>query len=112
MKRDPRTKLAVLSHNPDVDAVGACIGSRGSRVSNIVSELGGEKIDIIEYSDDPEKFIAAALSPADVVSVVVTDPDARCCRVTVPRQPAFPGYRQQRPERPPGGKAYGMEDRH
>ena len=79
-----RTKLAVLSHNPDVDAVGACIGSRGSRVSNIVSELGGEKIDIIEYSDDPEKFIAAALSPADVVSVVVTDPDARCCRVTVP----------------------------
>ena len=79
-----RTKLAVLSHNPDVDAVGACIGSRGSRVSNIVSELGGEKIDIIEYSDDPEKFIAAALSPADVVSVVVTDPDTRCCRVTVP----------------------------
>ena len=72
-----RTKLAVLSHNQDVDAVGACIGSRGSRVSNIVSELGGEKIDIVEYSEDPAKFIASALSPADVLSVVITDEEAR-----------------------------------
>ena len=79
-----RTKLAVLSHNADVDAVGACIGSRGARVSNIVNELNGEKIDIIEYSEDPEKFIAASLSPADVLSVVVTDEAARACRVTVP----------------------------
>ena len=79
-----RTKLAVLSHNADVDAVGACIGSRGTRVSNIVNELNGEKIDIIEYSEDPAKFIAASLSPADVLSVVVTDEDARACRVTVP----------------------------
>lgn len=79
-----RTKLAVLSHNTDVDAVGACIGSRGARVSNIVNELNGEKIDIIEYSEDPAKFIAASLSPADVLSVVVTDEDARACRVTVP----------------------------
>ena len=79
-----RTKLAVLSHNQDVDAVGACIGSRGSRVSNIVSELGGEKIDIVEYSEDPAKFIASALSPADVLSVVITDEEARACRVTVP----------------------------
>ena len=79
-----RTKLAVLSHNADVDAVGACIGSRGARVSNIVNELNGEKIDIIEYSEDPAKFIAASLSPADVLSVVVTDEDARACRVTVP----------------------------
>ena len=66
-----RTKLAVLSHNPDVDAVGACIGARGGRVSTIVSELGGEKIDIVEYSEDPEKFIASALSPADVLSVAI-----------------------------------------
>ncbi|MCI9575988.1 MAG: transcription termination/antitermination protein NusA [Clostridiales bacterium] len=79
-----RTKLAVLSHNQDVDAVGACIGSRGSRVSNIVSELGGEKIDIVEYSEDPAKFIASALSPADVLSVVITDEETRACRVTVP----------------------------
>ncbi len=69
-----RTKLAVISHNPDVDAVGACIGTRGARVSSIVDELGGEKIDIVEYSDDPAKFIAAALSPANVLSVEV-DPE-------------------------------------
>lgn len=80
-----RTKLAVLSHNADVDAVGACIGSRGTRVSNIVNELNGEKIDIIEYSEDPAKFIAASLSPGRrTVIVVVTDEDARACRVTVP----------------------------
>ncbi|WP_101698296.1 transcription termination factor NusA [Clostridium minihomine] len=79
-----RTKLAVLSHNPDVDPVGACIGARGARVSNIVSELGGEKIDIVEYSEDPAQFIASALSPADVVSVQVAEDGARVCRVTVP----------------------------
>ena len=79
-----RTKLAVLSHNADVDAVGACIGARGARVSSIVNELGGEKIDIVEYSDDPAKFIASALSPADVVSVQVAEDGAHVCRVTVP----------------------------
>ena len=79
-----RTKLAVMSHNPDVDAVGACIGTRGSRVSEIVDELGGEKIDIVEFSDEPEKFIAAALSPASVLSVEVTEDGSRSCKVTVP----------------------------
>lgn len=79
-----RTKLAVLSHNPDVDAVGACIGSRGARVSGIVDELGGEKIDIVEYSEDPVKFVAAALSPANVVGVEIVDPEAKACKVTVP----------------------------
>ena len=79
-----RTKLAVTSHNPDVDAVGACIGTRGSRVSEIVEELGGEKIDIVEYSDDPKQFIAAALSPANVLSVEVAEDGSRSCRVTVP----------------------------
>ena len=79
-----RTKLAVVSHNLDVDAIGACIGARGSRVSSIVEELGGEKIDIVEYSDDPAKFIASALSPADVVSVTVAQDGSRSCRVTVP----------------------------
>lgn len=79
-----RTKLAVLSHNPDVDAVGACIGARGARVSNIVNELGGEKIDIVEYSDDVAKFIASALSPANVLSVEPAADGSRSCRVTVP----------------------------
>lgn len=79
-----RTKLAVISHDENVDAVGACIGQRGARVNGIVEELGGEKIDIVEYSDDPAAFIAAALAPAKVLSVE-TDPDgAKACRVTVP----------------------------
>ena len=79
-----RTKLAVLSHNPDVDAVGACIGARGARVSSIVNELGGEKIDIVEYSEDPQKFIASALSPAQVLSVEPAEDGSHACRVTVP----------------------------
>ena len=79
-----RTKLAVQSHNPDVDAVGACIGARGARVSEIVDELGGEKIDIVEYSDDPQKFIAAALSPASVLKVEAAEDGSRSCKVTVP----------------------------
>ena len=79
-----RTKLAVLAHDENVDAVGACIGPRGARVGGIVDELGGEKIDIVEYSDDPEKFIAAALSPAKVLSVEVDPDGAKSCRVTVP----------------------------
>ena len=73
--------IRVLS---DVDAVGACIGTRGSRVSEIVEELGGEKIDIVEYSDDPKKFIGAALSPATVLSVETAEDGSRSCRVTVP----------------------------
>lgn len=79
-----RTKLAVVSHNADVDAVGACIGTRGARVTDIVNELGGEKMDIVEYSDDAEKFIAASLAPATVLSVEIVDETARVCRVTVP----------------------------
>jgi N utilization substance protein A len=79
-----RSKLAVLSHDENVDAVGACIGARGTRVANIVDELGGEKIDIIEYSDKPEEFIAAALAPARVVSVEIDDENARSCVVRVP----------------------------
>ncbi len=79
-----RTKLAVLSTNPDVDSVGACIGSRGIRVAKIVEELGGEKIDIIEFKEKPEEFIAAALSPANVLSVEIIDEENKACRVTVP----------------------------
>ena len=76
--------MAVVSSNPDVDAIGACIGPKGSRVNSIVSELGGEKIDIIEFSEDPEKYISSALSPADVVKVEIVDPDKKSCKATVP----------------------------
>ena len=76
--------MAVLSHDENVDAVGACIGQRGSRVANIVEELGGEKIDIVEYSDDPATFIGAALAPAKVLKVEMDPDGSKACKVTVP----------------------------
>ncbi len=79
-----RTKLAVYSKDENVDAVGACIGPKGTRVSRIVDELGGEKIDVVRFSESSEEFIAAALSPADVVRVEIVDETSRACRVTVP----------------------------
>ncbi len=79
-----RTKIAVLSHNPDVSAKGACIGPMGQRVRAVMHELNEEKIDIIDYSDDPKVFVAQALSPAKVNSVTVTDATARAARVIVP----------------------------
>lgn len=79
-----RTKIAVFSKDENVDPVGACIGSRGARVAKIVEELGGEKIDIIHYSEDPAKFIGGALSPAKVISVEIDPENEKCCRVTVP----------------------------
>ncbi len=79
-----RTKIAVFSKDENVDPVGACIGPKGTRVSRIVDELGGEKIDVVRFSESPEKFVAEALSPADVVSVEVLDAAARSCRATVP----------------------------
>ena len=79
-----RTKMAVWSKNPDVDAVGACIGPKGTRVSGIVEELGGEKIDVVKYSEDIREFIGAALAPADVLNVEIEDEEARSCKVTVP----------------------------
>ena len=78
-----RTKIAVWCSDPAIDAIGACVGPRGGRVNSIVEELGGEKIDIIKYSEQPEEYIAAALAPAEVVSVTLLD-DARSCRVVVP----------------------------
>jgi len=68
-----RTKIAVYSKDENVDAVGACIGPKGQRVTAIVEALNGEKIDIVEYSDDPKKFISAALSPAEVLRVDVNE---------------------------------------
>ena len=78
-----RTKLAVWSADPNVDPIGACVGPRGQRVNNIVEELKGEKVDIIKYSEDPAEYVAAALSPADVISVTTLD-DGKSCRVVVP----------------------------
>ena len=79
-----RTKMAVWSKDPNVDAVGACIGPKGSRVAGIVDELGGEKIDVVKYSEDIQEFIAAALAPATVLGVEIEDEEPRSCKVTVP----------------------------
>jgi len=83
VSREPgsRTKISVSSRNTDVDAVGACIGAGGRRISEIVSELGGEKIDIVNFSETPEEYVRAALSPANVKSVVLES--ERACRVIV-----------------------------
>ena len=78
-----RTKMAVWSNDPDIDPIGSCVGPKGGRVANIVEELGGEKIDIIKYSDVPEEYIAAALAPSDVISVTMFE-DGKSCRVIVP----------------------------
>ena len=80
-----RTKIAVYSKDPNVDAVGACVGINGCRVNIIVSELGGEKIDIINWSEDPKEFIAAAFSPSKVVAVAI-NPNEQSARIVVPDQ--------------------------
>ncbi len=79
-----RTKIAVMSNDENVDAVGACIGPRGQRVSNIVETLCGEKIDIVSYSEEPEKYISASLAPAEALSVEVISESPKSCRVVVP----------------------------
>ena len=79
-----RTKIAVWTLNPSVNGKGACIGPMGQRVRNIMHELHGEKIDIIDHSDDPATFVGNALSPAQVTSVEVVDAAARAARVVVP----------------------------
>lgn len=78
-----RTKMAVWSTAADVDPIGACVGPRGGRVASIVDELGGEKIDIIKYSEVPEEYIAASLSPAEVIQVSIAE-EGKSCRVVVP----------------------------
>ena len=79
-----RTKIAVLSHSPEVDAIGSCIGARGIRVSTICNELNGEKIDIIEFNEDPIKYICSAISPAQVSNVEIIDNELKLCKVIVP----------------------------
>jgi N utilization substance protein A len=79
-----RTKIAVTSNQPGVNAKGACIGPMGSRVRNVMTELHGEKIDIVDYAEDPPQFVAHALSPARVLRVNVVDAQARVAQVIVP----------------------------
>ena len=78
-----RTKIAVFSNQAGVDPVGSCVGQKGVRVQQVIEELNGEKIDIIQYNEDPEKFIAASLSPAEGISVKL-DKKGKIAKVTVP----------------------------
>lgn len=78
-----RTKVAVISHNPKVDPVGACVGVKGARVKPIIDELRGERIDLIPYSVDPVKYVASALSPAKVISVVLISEEDKKAEVMV-----------------------------
>lgn len=68
-----RSKIAVVSHNPEVDPIGSCVGQKGTRIAVVINEFGGEKIDIISYSDDTAEFIVKALSPAKVINVTIDD---------------------------------------
>lgn len=78
-----RSKISVIAHNPDVDPVGACVGPKGARVQTIVNELNGEKIDIVEWSEDPVQFVANALSPSKVLDVQVNE-EEKSTLVVVP----------------------------
>ncbi len=78
-----RSKISVYAHNEEVDAVGACVGGKGARVQNIVNELNGEKIDIVEWSEDPVVFVANALSPSKVLDVIVNE-EEKSTTVVVP----------------------------
>ncbi|CAM3054976.1 transcription termination factor NusA [Staphylococcus argensis] len=78
-----RSKISVYSDNPDIDAVGSCVGSKGSRVEAVVDELGGEKIDIVQWDEDPKVFVKNALSPSQVLEVIV-DEEEQATIVVVP----------------------------
>ncbi len=111
--REPgyRSKIAVESHAPGVDPVGACVGPRGSRVRMVVSELRGEKIDIIPWNQEPARFVAKALSPARVREVYLDDAGQGGDRRRA-RRPARARDRQGGHERPPRPPADRLEDRH
>lgn len=79
-----RSKIAVISNDPNVDAVGTCIGPQKSRITAVTKEIKGEKIDVVLYSEDPEEFIKQALKPAEVTQVVINNPAVRACKAIVP----------------------------
>jgi transcription termination/antitermination protein NusA len=107
-----RTKIAVQSRDKDVDPVGACVGMKGMRVQSIIRELRGEKIDIIEFSDEITTFAEKALQPAKVSRVSITDLTDKQLEVIVDDTQLVAGHRQEGPERAAGGEAAGLEDRH
>ncbi len=108
-----RSKIAVHTGVSGLNAKGACIGPMGQRVRNVMSELAGEKIDIIDFDSDPAVFVGNALSPpAKVVSVTVVDEAAKAARVVVPRLSALPRHRQGRAECPIGRSSHRVADRH
>ena len=86
ISREPgmRSKVAVISNNPDVDALGACIGPGRQRISKVCAELAGEKMDVVFYSENPAEFIAQALKPSDVIEVEIPDPEVKSCTAIVP----------------------------
>ena len=100
--REPgaRSKIAVASREANLDPVGACVGPKGSRVRMVVEELRNERVDVIQWAEDPAVYVANALSPAKVTRVVI-DEDNHYANV-VSRRPASPGHRQGGPERPSG----------
>ena len=107
-----RTKIAVQSHQQGVNAKGACIGPVGSRVRNVMAELHGEKIDIVDYSDDAAEFVANALSPGAGHPGGGRRPRRDGGAGDRPRLPALARHRQGRAERPPCRPAHRLADRH
>ena len=107
-----RTKIAVRSTRSGLNAKGACIGPMGGRVRNVMAELHGEKIDIVDWSDDPAEMVANALSPARVTKVEVVDLGGPLRARDRARLPAVAGDRQGGPERPPRRPAHRLADRH
>jgi N utilization substance protein A len=86
--REPgaRSKIAVYTEDPNIDPVGSCVGQRGIRVSTVMNELGGEKIDIIEWSTDPAEFVRKSLSPAKVLDVVLDEAEHKASIEVAPDQ--------------------------
>ena len=111
--REPgfRCKVAVYSRQEGIDPVGACVGLRGIRIQNIVNELNGERIDVVQWDPDPAQFVANALSPAQVLSVAVL-PDEHDRPRSSCRPAAVAGHRQGGPERPPRRQAHRLAHRH
>ena len=107
-----RTKIAVSSRDRDVDSVGACVGMKGMRVQSIIRELRGEKIDIIEYNDDPVVFATHALSPAKIARVTIVDAARQAHGSGGGRYAALARHRQEGAERAPGRQASGLADRY